>query len=44
MSKQAVPRFGMSIRETLSEGINLEVILQQDKGAAIQILRVLAHV
>ena len=38
------PRFGMSIRETFSNLIDLAVINEYDKGAVMQISTVLRHV
>ena len=37
MCKEAVPRFGISVRETFSNSINLAVINEYDKGHAKQI-------
>ena len=37
MCQQAAPRFGMLIRETFSDSIDLAVINEQDKGAVMQI-------
>ena len=37
------PRFGMSMRETFSNSIDLAVINEYDKGDMIQISTVLGH-
>ena len=44
MCLQAVPRFGMSIRETFLDLISLAVIDEYDKGVVMQITTVLWHV
>ena len=42
MCLQAVPRFGMSIRETFSNSISLPVTNEYDKGAVMKISTVLS--
>ena len=44
MCYQAVPRFGMSIRESFLNSIDLAVINEYDKGAVMLIATVLGHV
>ena len=44
MYLQAVPTFGMSIRENFSNSIDLEAINEYDKGAMMQISTVLGDV
>ena len=44
MCLQAVPRFGMSIRETFSDTTYLPVTNESDKGAVIQTSTVFGHV
>ena len=42
MCLEAVPRFGMSIRETFSNSISLPVTNEYDKGAVMKISTVLS--
>ena len=44
MCEQAVLRCDMSIRDTFSNSISLAVTNESDKGAVMQISRVLGHV
>ena len=44
MCVQAVPRFGMSIKQTFSNSVNLAVINESDKGALMQISTMLENV
>ena len=44
MCSQAVPRFGMSIREIFTNSVDLKVINEYDKGAATQISKVIGNV
>ena len=43
MCEQAVPRFGMLIRETFSKSIDLAVINEYPKGAVTQMSTMLRH-
>ena len=44
MSKQAIPRFGMSTRESFSNQISLPVTNKYHKGAVMQISTLFVHV
>ena len=44
MCYQAVPRFGMSVRQTFSNSIDMAVIQENEKGAAIQVSTAFGHV
>ena len=44
MCEQGLPRIDVSIRETFSNSISLTLINKYDKGAMMQISKVLGHV